>query len=548
MLARPYLLVGMTALVVLAGAAQAWTSRFALTADGVSYIDMAEALSNAEWTNAVNSYWSPLYAGLLSLPLAIVSPGPELTLPLVHAVNFAVYLFALAGFALFLQELLLHRRQVLPVRPKDALSERTLVALGLGIFAFAGVRLIGLNLVTPDLLLAGLLFVATALLLRSQRSPTIRTLVLLGLVLGLSYLAKAASFFLAFAFIATAGWLAPTWKAGIRRAGVTAVSFAVLAIPWIAVLSVDTQRLTFGESGRLNYLWATGEAPMPPYLSGDPGSERLLHVPVKISQHPPAYTFLSPVPGTLPLWYDPGYWYRGVTVDRAIADQVGGAMRKMWKYVVAALVAAAALVLALNALRPSQLSPRALARSLRFLAPVLIAIGLYLLIHVRARYIGGHLAILAIGLISMVALPTRRRWRALHLSTAIAAGVIMLLAMGATMRAAAVPESPGAAASRGHVEAALALQELGFDNGDRAAVLGGRLAPLTAYWALLADMKVIGLVTHPHTYVSAPERRRKVLNERLARAGAKVLVTDEPRIVGKGWRRLGSTQYHALPL
>jgi len=55
-------------MVLLAGALlQAWSDRHGITPDGVSYLDLSDAVVDGSWRGLVNAYWSPLYPLLLGL-------------------------------------------------------------------------------------------------------------------------------------------------------------------------------------------------------------------------------------------------------------------------------------------------------------------------------------------------------------------------------------------------------------------------------------------------------------------------------------------------
>jgi hypothetical protein len=47
-------------LAVLLGVLHAWASRYGMSPDGVSYLDLGHAFLRGEWRQAVNGLWSPL--------------------------------------------------------------------------------------------------------------------------------------------------------------------------------------------------------------------------------------------------------------------------------------------------------------------------------------------------------------------------------------------------------------------------------------------------------------------------------------------------------
>ena len=87
------------------GLAQALASRHTMQADGISYLDMGDAIIRGDWKMAINAYWSPLYPWLQGLAAWAIKPAPYWQFTLVHLVNFLIYLFALACFDTLLQAL-----------------------------------------------------------------------------------------------------------------------------------------------------------------------------------------------------------------------------------------------------------------------------------------------------------------------------------------------------------------------------------------------------------------------------------------------------------
>jgi hypothetical protein len=94
------------AIALLAGALQAFATRYAMNADGVSYVDIGENYFTLGWRQAISGYFSPLYSWVIGLALTVFQPSPAVETPLIHAVNFLLYIAALAGFTLFLNALL----------------------------------------------------------------------------------------------------------------------------------------------------------------------------------------------------------------------------------------------------------------------------------------------------------------------------------------------------------------------------------------------------------------------------------------------------------
>src|SRR5437588_1656055 len=96
------------------GAAQAWATRFYMNPDGISYLDIGDAYWRGDWHNAINAYWSPLYPWVLGGFLKIFHPSVQGEFPLVHLVNFLIYVVALTAFALFLETFIGQQREAEP--------------------------------------------------------------------------------------------------------------------------------------------------------------------------------------------------------------------------------------------------------------------------------------------------------------------------------------------------------------------------------------------------------------------------------------------------
>src|SRR5262245_20338502 len=86
------------------GLIQAWFHRFAMNPDGVSYLDIGDRFWSGHWSALINGYWSPVYGFLLGLALKVLKPTAYWEFPVVHLVNFLIYVVALCCFEFFLSE------------------------------------------------------------------------------------------------------------------------------------------------------------------------------------------------------------------------------------------------------------------------------------------------------------------------------------------------------------------------------------------------------------------------------------------------------------
>ena len=176
------------------GGLQALTHRHSMNPDGLSYLDMASDALIGGPSKLVNTYWSPAYSAVIGIGLLLLRPSPGQEIPLVHFINFLIFWLALCTFTFFFFSWL-----AMP-HGGDATREQRkkwFVPLGFGMFLFFTVRFIGLDLVTPDLAVAAVVFLAAGLCCKMRSGSTWMHYAAIGCSLGLGYYVKAAMFPLA---------------------------------------------------------------------------------------------------------------------------------------------------------------------------------------------------------------------------------------------------------------------------------------------------------------------------------------------------------------
>jgi len=159
------------AAIVLA-ALHAWAGRHAMNPDGISYLDLADAFRHHDWSLAFNLYWSPLYSILLAGGLALLSPSPYWEFPVVHLVNFVIFLFSLVCFEVFLREMIRFTAGAKQLeQPATSTLQVLWYLLAYPLFIWSSLYMTTMALVTPDMLVAGPIYFSAALLLRARRRP-----------------------------------------------------------------------------------------------------------------------------------------------------------------------------------------------------------------------------------------------------------------------------------------------------------------------------------------------------------------------------------------
>ena len=526
------------------GLLQAWSHRFTMSIDGVSYVDIAANLAQHDWKHAVTGHWSPLFPAALALAMAVVRPAPYEEFPLVHAVELLLYIAALAAFTFLLAELVLRRDRDAEESERAVLPRDLLLVFGYVTFLWTTLVLITLHGVTPDLLVAGLLYLAAALLVRIRRGAAgVRTWLLLGIVLGLGYLAKTILLLVAPAFLAAAWLAAPDRRAAGRRLALAAGVWLAIAVPWIGVLSEGRGRWTIGDAGRDTYAWEVGHIPYPHWRGGPPGFGEPIHPPRLIHASPPVYEFGAPVDGTYPLWYDPSYWYDGIRIPFSLYDQLLAIFRSLLIYLpVVDILLLSWFILFVVSVRGRPDLFRPFTASAFLLLPAATGLFLYTLVHVQERYVAGFLTLAFLALMLGVRLPRSDLSPRVYRAGVLAAGLVLMadLCLSAAADLRRVLEPPG----DWRRSVAGELHRMGVEPGDRVAWIGGNFDPS---WARLARVQIVAEIRieeSTHFWDAEQEVRDEIL-ERLESAGAEAVYASAVPgwAPSAGWTVLGEGRY-----
>src|SRR5690606_12688816 len=92
---------------IVMAALHAWAAAqaYSMNADGIAYLDIGDAYMRGDWDVAVNPVWSPLYSWIIGAVMALARPTMRWEFPLVHLVNFAIFVGAFLSFEFFWQQL-----------------------------------------------------------------------------------------------------------------------------------------------------------------------------------------------------------------------------------------------------------------------------------------------------------------------------------------------------------------------------------------------------------------------------------------------------------
>lgn len=313
---------------------------------------MSDALLRHNYHLLINPLWSPLYPFLIGVTTWLVRPSAQWELPILHVVNFVIFLGVLASFEFLL-------RQVISVlgRENGPLNENSVgqfaawrwQLLGYGLFAWSTFVLISVRIASPDLCVAMFVYLDAGLLLRLRTGTKgSRTCVLLGLTLGLGYLAKAILFPMAFVFMAVAVFMFGEWRKAILPLAMTLGIFCAVAAPLSIGISRMTGKPSFSEAGSLNYAWHVDGVESIHFYSSSPPSY-LKHPLTLLHERPDIFGFRESLTSTYPPYFDAQYWNAGLrTVFKPLLQlrAIGGnlasfceiPLSSMWVLIVAGLV------------------------------------------------------------------------------------------------------------------------------------------------------------------------------------------------------------------
>ncbi|MFA6560296.1 MAG: hypothetical protein WCV00_00125 [Verrucomicrobiia bacterium] len=527
-----YVLIGALGLI------HTWAGRHYMNPDGVSYLDIGDAYFRGDWALAINSYWSPLYSWLMGAALAIFQPSAFWEFAFVHLVNFAIFLGALACFEFFLRALTDWSEKAAGQSGRQTLPKWPLRVLGYSLFTWSSLDLITIQTVTPDMLVAGFAYLAAGLVLRSRCAPAKWTnVVALGVVLGVGYMAKTAMLPVALVFVAVVAMGENPARLKLLRGLVALMSLAVVAAPWVTVLSLTKGRLTVGDAGKLNYCWFV-----------DSKADYLKNPPRRLLEDPPIIEFGTTVGGSNPRTYDPSYWWEGLRPSFNLRKQlnvIGRSALECYKLFVEQMgvLLVGAVIMWITIRRQTAALRLAIFGQAGVLIPALAAIVVYGLVQFETRYVGAYVVLIWMSLFGslwVAGAAARRR-----LFEVVVLGMVMGMAMMIAVSAFRAVGRERRLAEHPQWQVANELRALGVCEGDEVGYIGEDDA---GPWVRLARVRIVAEMKPQNERWMFDESLRSKVRQAFQDSGAKVIVAhkDCSRFPEGGWRRLGSADYFAF--
>jgi hypothetical protein len=526
-----------------------------MNADGIAYLDIGDAYFRANWTDAINAVWSPLYSWVLGLINFILKPSMQWEIPTVHIVNFFVYLFALSSFEFLWVRVINKKTQ----SESLCLPEPMWWTLGYLLFIWISLNLIQMWAVTPDMLMAGFVFLAAGLVAQIRGGDDrLRLFLILGLILGLGYLSKTFMFSVAPVFIALAWLVRKPTRVSLFKPFLGAGIFLLVSMPFILLISSMKGKLTIGEAGTITFLRYVNGIPFP-HWQGDP--ERGIapaHPSQIIHQSPMVYEFGEPVGGTYPITFDPSYWYEGIEPSFDFGDLLARLLSSAIVYAELFFQKQGILLACVIAMylrgQWQEYSFWGILQRWALVVPAVIAFGLYGTILVEGRYVGAFVMLFWTDILANIRMPTatnNRSW--LNLLSSIAAlGLLANIAifnldgfkrLTPTMGAATIEQTAPPARP---LEVAQALHELGIDQGDKVGVIG---YAYDSFWARLARVKIVAEMFESQAiddfWRGDASLRDSVLLAFVDAGTSAVIAEYVPEDAGPAdWHRVGNSSYY----
>jgi hypothetical protein len=491
-----------------------------------------------------------LYSWLLAPALKIVQPSIYWEFPVVHFVNLAIYLGALASFEFLLSALVSYHKRVSQdgENALTTLPEWAWYGIGYPLFLWTTFSLIGLGIVTPDLCIAACAYLASGLVLRIRAGSTsVLPFALLGIVLGFGYLAKAIFFPLALIFLGISLFSVSNLKTASQHVLIAGGIFAAISAPFIVALSLSLGHPTIGESGKYNYIMFVDTAD---YWVPSNG---FIHPIRKIYDRPIVNEFARPDKSTFPLWYNPEYWWEGYRTHFNLkglmkASKAGTLSYYNFLFLSDLGLVAGLIVLFCASPRPRQ-SLRAIFKNWHLLIPALAGLGAFFVLHVDSRYIAAFVALLWLGILSGVRIQDNKESRKVVAGVALA----VVVTVGGPVLSSTFLDA-AAARHKAPVdwEVAQALNQVGINRGDLVGMIRHETPSwpwADFYWARLARIRITAEIPPEEVdkfWASSPAVQAEVMNA-FESVGAKAIITSDPPAGAStaAWHKLGNTDFYA---
>jgi hypothetical protein len=540
----------------LLGFSQAWTSRLDALDHTVSYLDMGSYFFHGHHSSIINGFWSPLYALLLSLPVTVLKPSMYWEYPTVHLIVFLIFLFTMGCFDYFLRQLAQFRSDC-ESQTNNSELDWVWITIGYTLFLWSSTKVIGVDSITPEMLVAAFFYLSCGLLvvISSGRAGW-GTYLSLGVTLGLTYLTKFSLLPICVLILAIA-WLAAKQKS--RYIIISAIALVAIAAPFIASLSAQKGRITYGE--RVVYDYATSVNRIQEYHWQGDSKMPLAHPTREILASPAAFEFKAPFQGTYPPEYDISYWYEGIRPQLHFRQQMSALTFNLflqYKTVFYALngVFFATLFLAFYETGRGWLILKDVIRYWFFIVPSIATAVLFALVYYSPEYLAGFFVVTLLCLFSSATFGVTLRKSRLLCGVSVLLFVVFFCLVGFPILFHGLdihPLHPRDAQAISYQQVAVKAVEMGLRPGDQIASLNYANEG-TAMWARLARVQIIAEIYHrsdgfegdTKTFWDADPLTQEKVIQKFSQTGARAVISqDKPSgEAAAGWSEIGKTGYY----
>lgn len=531
-----------------------WHSKHLMSADGMSYTDMAHEALKGNISELINPIWSPLYPLLISIVLTLTNSTNYWEFSIIHFLNLLIFLFCLVSFDFFLSQAI---KAVEKTQDSNYVSipRWALIVIGYSIFSYESINVITLWIPTPDLLVSGLVYILYGFLLKQAFEKQNFFLAIgFGFILGLSYYAKAAMFPIGFIFITSLFFYSLNKKFIIQNVLTSFIVFLLISFPLIYFQSKNQHYLTFGESSKLNYAWYINDVPLFVHWQGEGKNKGTpIHPTRKINTFPPVYEFEKPIKGTYSPWYNPFYWYEGANTRFNFFRQIAVICSSIQTYCeiffkeTSSIVFGIILLFCLSNRNKEIL--RDLAKNKIIFFPAIFSLVMFSLIHIEARYIGGFLTAIFIGLlVSIKYNNTEENKKTVGVLSFCIFLFFTLINVTLVYKDinSLIKKAPK------HTEWIISetLKINGLNEGDKVGVIGYEM-PYLPYWAQVGKYKIVCEILKkdaPDFYFIKDEKEIERILKLFKSHGVKVIVADKfPKTFSKyKWKKIEKTDTYFL--
>lgn len=509
------------------GLAQIIAARNTVGPDARSYLELARAILRHDWAMTVNAYWSAVYPWLLAAVLGVVKPSLRWEFPVAHLLAFPVLLACIGAFEFFWTSLLLVR-QLTGDRlglTSPSLTSAQIWALGYSLFIWMVVGDL-ITAINPDLCMTTMVLLDAGILVRIAIAARERRSLYFwfGVCLGVGYLVKAILFPMALVFLAMMMAVSGhEFRERVSSFALALLMFVAIASPQIILLSRAKGRLTFSDTGKLNFAWYTYGLPLRDWQGEPAGSGTPVHPTRKIYDHPALYEFNGPLRSSYPPWYDPTYWNEGlspvlrpaVVAKHALHETLEAGLNlvepKAW---------AIGIVLILLGCDLGETLP-GIAACWYLLATSAIAFGLYCLTLVQSRYLSPWLILIWGAVLAGVRI--RRKTAPLYGPLTALVSFALVVLIGYLVYGESVHGFHNDAGAE--YATAEGLQKMRLRPGENVGAIG---FDNDAHWAYLARLNIVAEINTDETclFWSEPTAVQTQVLQKFAQAGASAVVVN----------------------